>query len=228
MARKKVETITTDFLDTMLFGAWRYYIGRHTIHAHSAAKELMEFFSKNPERFTEARKTFMGIDIRRCINDQIHYQGGVITENSHHDGALDALTLLVKAISEHTNGICDQEINNTLDVRLDLADGKTEVLEFPDKSRTYHFNIMELIEDMGVWQRAAGILAPTHNITYFDPVDKVEKTKPGFAVVDLVRYDTSEPWKYAIHYMTVDGQLKNPWSDSYLAPEYIKKVEPIR
>lgn len=61
------------FIDDCIWMSYRYCIGRHTIASHMHAADIANYIIKNNDVISEDRKKFYAEDIRRTIEEQLHY-----------------------------------------------------------------------------------------------------------------------------------------------------------
>lgn len=227
--KKKENTanITRDTLDTLLFGAWRYYIGRHTITAHSAANEIAEIFIKNPNVFPEEIKKFMGKDIVRMINDQVNWSSNVCVDNSFVDTPKNALILLCNAtinLFKELGKPFDAETLNKYNFTVDVLNGDWSWTLADNKSTSSlpKANLHELITDLDVWCKLSSYLIGNQEITY--TYEGKTTTSPAISFPSLGRYIGDDHETLQVHYNTIENYEKDVWKNQYIAHEYINKI----
>ena len=235
-------TTTQDFLDGMLFGASRYYIGRHTICAHSAAMELAEFLRDNQNVMSKDRREFYAKDIREQINEVIHWSGNVHVEGQQEYHKPDALVILCRAISKYIKDRGLHIVNSytKMDqddefypadyefvINLNTGEVAIEHREHPGTSSIVPADINELVSDLTVWSKLAGWLDPYIRISarYGDTAVNDEL---GFEFPSIGRYEGGEHMHLHINTVTAAYYIKTPFTDTYIAPEYITQVNKIR
>lgn len=235
-------TTTQDFLDGMLFGASRYYIGRHTIHAHSAATELAEFLRDNQNVMSKDRREFYAKDIRERINEVIHWSGNIHVEGQQEYHKPDALVILCRAISKHIKdhdlhivnsytktGRLDEFYPADYNFSIDLNTGNVSIKpkEQPSVSSIGPADIDELVLDLTVWSKLAGWLDPYIRISA-SYGDTIINDEPGFEFPSIGRYEGEEHMHFHINTVTAEHYIKTPFADTYIAPECITQVNKIR
>lgn len=232
--------ITESFLDGLIWSSCRYFIGRHTIHAHSAAKELTEFLRDNPTIISPERRKALAKDIRERINENIHWVGNVVVEGQQSESRPDALILLTQKCAEIL-----QDPNKHYVSYWDWkqSDGKMSEVEFNPASYQWHIdlnkqevtfkkeelnvsaigpmNIESAISDLTVWSKLAGWLDPYLTITAGEEI----KDAPGFYFPLFGRYEGDEYCHIKVEAVTTDAYIKQPWHDMYIASEYITEVK---
>lgn len=227
MKKASTAKITKSTLDTLLFGAWRYYIGRHTIAAHSAANEIAELFIKNPDVFSKERKEFMGKDIVKMINDQVNWSSNVCVDNSFVNTPKNALILLCNAtinLFKELGKPFDVETFNKYYFVVDVLNGDwccTLNDNEPDTSLS-KANLHELITDLDVWCKLSSYLIGNQEITY--TYEGKTTTSPAICFPSLGRYIGDDHETLQVHYNTIENYEKDVWKNQYIASEYINKT----
>ena len=239
MMDKKINIkIGTGTLDSMLFSTARYYIGRHTIHAHSGALEMATFLHENPDVMTKSRRHFFARDIREQINHTMNWAGNITIDGLQEYHKPDALVMLCRAVVSHikrnnlhivngynAKGAADEFNPADYDFHIDLNSDKVSIkrAQQPRTSSVGPADIGELVSDLTVWSKLAGWLDPVLKVSakYGDTVITEE---PGFEFPTIGRYEGEQHMHFEVNTVTVKHYIDNPWHDSYIAPECITAV----
>ena len=224
----KIKT-TESFMDSLIYSSCRYFIGRHTIHAHSAATELAEFLRDNNHILSADRREWLARDIRERINDAIHYTSNVYMSGTQQVHRPDALILIskeiVKYLAEHPEkhwGGEDENSVNFGDWDWDVDLNAQEVTMRPRKGSGKIY--ATIFDDLVVWSKLAGWLDPYELIT----VNSAEIfEEPGFAFPSIGRYVNEEHMHFHLGHITAECYIKTPHADTYIDEQYIGSIEPI-
>lgn len=233
--------IDPDTIDSMLFSTARYYIGRHTIHAHSGAIELAEFLRDNPKVMSTGRREFFAKDIRERINDVIHWSSNIHTEGQQEYHKPDALVLLCRAVITHmkdkglhivnsysAKGKPDEFKPSDYNFHINLNTGTVSIKkqEGPRMSSISPVDLDELISDLTVWSKLAGWLDPTVKVSAkYD--DTVITDEPGFEFPSMGRYEGEQNMHLHMNTVNCDHYINNPYRETYIAPDCITAVNKI-
>lgn len=228
-------------IDSMLFCTARYYIGRHTIHAHTAAGETAELLRDNPAIMSKERREFYARDIRERINEVLHWSGNIHIEGQQEYHKPDALVLLCRTISKY---IKDKDLHivnsysakrhidefNPADYnfRIDLNTGVVSIKkqEGPRVSSIGPADLDELISDLTVWSKLAGWLDPTIKVSARHG-DMVINNEPGFEFPSMGRYEGEQHMHLHMNTVNCSHYINNPYRATYIAPDCITGVNKI-
>lgn len=233
--------VDPDTIDSMLFGASRYYIGRHTICAHSAAMELAVFLRDNQNVMSKDRREFYAKDIREQINEVIHWSGNIHVEGQQEYHKPDALVILCRAISKYIKdrglhivnsytkmGQDDEFYPADYEFVIDLNTDEVAIehRERPGTSSIGPADINEFVSDLAVWSKLAGWLDPYIGISASCGDTSIDN-EPGFEFPSIGRYEGEKHMHLHINTVTAAHYIKNPFVDTYIAPECITQVNKI-
>lgn len=238
---KQITRINTneDFIDSLIWSSCRYFIGRHTIHASCAAKDLAEFLRDNPKIISPGRRQFLAKDIRERINDNLNWCGNVHIDGQQQVGREDALTLLVRKViqvldetgliyaeDDWRTPIVEGQFNPAkYDWTINLTTGEViyKLSDHNSISSIGPFCLGSLLSDLVMWQKVASWLDPTH---IFDAGSGIQNV-PGFYYPAIGRYEGEENLHVELHPVTCEAYIQRPYIDTYLNPDFITQVRTI-
>ena len=216
-----VQPLSDYELDAMWM-SYRYAIGRHSIASVSHAGQLVQAVY---HRLTEKRD-FTAYDMRREINRSlefsINFGLNLYVPQQFYDPfkALYQFSLRPEVIS--TGGILKYLQENRVEVSMNNTGFAFSVGE-PYYKRELHF--MD-IQDLVVWANAANALDNSRHfiatVEYQGKTDKMEVFE--FYAVHRNAWNEQE---LSIEFASVDHYLEKPHLNSWIAREYIKKIEPM-
>lgn len=210
MRKKKIAINNISFFEDLIWMSYRYCIGRKTIAAHSHAGEI----AKNAYHvLSEERKSFMATDIRREINDVLHYNDNVTCYDYRNTLPQDGLSTIVYHMLE-TRG---NKVNiDDFTYRVENNDVTVE-----EKNYEMQGAINSLYRDLNVWIKLANALdSSCHKTVVTEYEGKIEEFECfSYPYIDLGGRYIDKKW------VSVDRYLANPTVDSYIAPEYIKEIK---
>lgn len=228
-------------IDSMLFCTARYYIGRHTIHAHSGATELAEFLRDNPNVMSAERRQFFAKDIRERINEVIHWSGNIHVEGQQEYHKPDALVLLCRAVIKYMKdkglhivnsysavGLPDEFKPGDYNFRIDLNTGTVSITKQidPRVSSIGPADLDELVSDLTVWSKLAGWLDPTIKVSA-KYGDNVITDEPGFEFPSMGRYEGEQNMHLHMNTVNCSHYINNPYHETYIAPDCITGVNKL-
>lgn len=228
-------------IDSMLFCTARYYIGRHTIHAHSGAGEMAEFLRDNPQVMTKERREFFAKDIRERINDVIHWSGNIHTEGQQEYHKPDTLVLLCRAVATYIKDKGLHIVNSynavgapgefnprdyNFHINLNTSTVSIKKQEGPRVSSIGPADLDELVSDLTVWSKLAGWLDPTIKVSA-KYGDVVITNEPGFEFPSMGRYEGEEHMHLHMNTVNCTHYINNPFRETYIAPDCITGVNKL-
>ena len=161
--KEEEPALMSEYEQDLTWMAYRYAIGRQTIHAHSMACEMAKHI---PNRVTVERSRFMAKDIQEEIGRQLRFQSFFFDIDCSLDGTDDYLPLhlLIRFIQE--KGITDlQELGKYKriccwkDKETDKICYEAEVASEEEQKRSF-YGMMSL-SDLECWNRLALLLDDT-------------------------------------------------------------------
>lgn len=198
-------------LQDFMYSSWRYFIGRHTIHAFQHASTIQRIILDNPGVFSDANNKFNAADIRRCISDILHY-----CDNIHITGFndnVDALTLLIGHIVDvHPQDDIEYLKGNEFDINM----GMRAVKATPLAEGCNSIDVTSII-DLGVWCRLANWLDPHHMVEINSPEGKSEMLCTAWPAIDY-QHHTMEILYHDVQSDRIDR------GNVYIDPEIITNV----
>lgn len=232
MAKKKKEpmpNISKEFLDALLYSSWRYFIGRHTIHASCHAPDMAKFFEANPDLFSHEHLKFNAKDIRDCCNTILNFSDCI------HVSGYDkcAYTLLCKKLDEIAKSVV---ISPHDDIKEDIAHFVPNrymwTIDLYNDTVTYRQKTPEELSKTcsGFWENMRDLLPWVKLANYLDPPEMIhmntkdhpelgDEYQPGFEYPIWGRYEGEETPFFKMVKTTIANYIQKPYIDSYLAPE---------
>lgn len=208
------------FLKDLVFCACRYCVGRHTAASASMAADIA---TNAIEWLDDEDKRFLSHDIRRQINDILHYKSNINIYDYRSHIPMDALTRIVECIENAGFGQQGEgfqvdkhyfNINNEY-ITFEPFDMKLN----KESSQSFISAYIDLLP----WIKLANMLDKSshYNVTYtFE--GKTETTE--CIVFPYVSYDYTT---IILRYMPVKTYLSRTYADSWISEEYIDKIEKI-
>lgn len=232
MAKKNTYTgpkVEHDFMDTCVWAATRYFVGRSTIAAGMFAPELAKFLQFNPEFLSQDRKVFLARDIRERINDTIGWKDNVWI--SGHNDKIDAFSLICDEIIKM---LTEQDIKfipayahkgkaspagyfdpTEWEWHVDLNTKEVKIKPFiTDKTYPNVLDPQALLTDLTTWIKLANWLDPQEVLTY--TYDGTTESAQGFHYPSCGRYVDEEDFHFKNLYITCNGYIENPFVDKYI------------
>lgn len=198
-------------LQDLMYSSWRYFIGRHTIHAYSHASTIQKIIMDNPGVFSDSDNKFNAADIRRCISDNIHYHGNIHITGFNDN--VDALTLLIGHIVD-VNPWDDIEYLKCNEFEIDMGKLTVDATPIPEPQQPID---PSCISDLGVWCRLANWLDPHYMVEIESPEGKSKKLCTAWPAVNYSDHAIE------MHYHDIQSdRLEN--GTVYIDPKLITNV----
>lgn len=218
----KKKTLTT-YEENLIWMSYRYCIGRHTIAACGHAGDIL---SNSYHKLSRERALFMAYDIRREINNILRCSrlNFYFYEQDSQD---NENYLPLEAYFDCINKNNLVEFNDLDKIKKitckRFGEYEIEYEENPTKST---YRTMDL-DDLLPWANLANAFDYRQHrlITCTDPQDgKVKQFEcvPVYICTDRHKYQYEKFWT------TIERMIVNPSIQTYISPEYITKVEPIK
>ena len=208
------------FFKDLLFCASRYCIGRHTAASASMAADM----AKNAiEWLDDEDKRFLAHDIRRQINDILHYKSNMNICDYRGHIPMDALTRIVECVEK--SGFGNQGAGFQMDrhyFEVNSADVTFEPFEVK-LNKSFGDAFITAYIDLLPWIKLANALdtASHYNVTYtFE--GKTETTE--CIVFPYVSYDYTT---IKLRYIPVKTYLTRTYVDSWISEEYIDSIDKV-
>jgi hypothetical protein len=145
---KELRINANDYLET-LFSATRYAIGRHS-YVVSDAEDYAKIISRNRDKFSEGRLSFLARDIRVNISNQLQWTcDNIRSTNCYNDRCeFDTLSLMMELIQAKRV----EDFEHT----IFTFDCRTGEVEMTKSEETYNFGaFMAESSDLFYWQMLA-------------------------------------------------------------------------
>ena len=213
----------SDYEMDAMWMSYRYAIGRHSIASVTHAGQLVQAVY---HRLTEKRD-FTAYDMRREINRSLEFSINfgldLFVPERHYDPLKILYQFSLRPEVLDAGGFLNYLQNNRVTVSMQNQQYAFHVDE-PYYKRELHF--MD-IQDLIVWANAANALDNSrHFIATVEYNGRTEKME----VFEYFAFHRNEHNEYdlTIEFAPVGHYLANPQLNSWIAREYIKKLEPMK
>lgn len=218
---KKAPKYLTQFEEDLIWMSYRYAIGRHTIHADTHAKNLIQYL---PGKLSEERAQFMATDIMRSIEDSLRFGNPSIytyySENEDLLGYADPIRIYKEFADEHDIKT-PEELGSYSSVTKEY-DRKWVAKRHSDNKKKYP-NYGEGIRDLLIWYALAQLLyKPNHRMVTVENGD-LKETVECIKVYDM----DHGTMKLTEYWLPIDKFVANPWIKTYCDPDFITKIEEV-
>ena len=202
-----MEKKLSDFEYDMLWMSYRYCIGRHSIASNMHAGNIIQ---NCYNRLTDEQKSQTSEDIITMINDNVRLI------NSWYSNIGDPKNVLMEILDYVVKNHLESSFHNIKDINLHTdrftIDGTID-------NSAYDSNIKELL----VWCDVASALNKKFHKVVITKMDGQEIEHECFE--SWVEDFTNSKFPFKKVYKCLDGYVKNPFNNAFIAPEYIISVK---
>ena len=232
MGRPKKLTFVQKYKSAIVDMIWmsiRYCIGRHTIAAAMHADQLAKLIGETPE-FTEAEKKHFAQDIIRCINEVVGHGANIKIRLYNEHDRYDALSLLMEYAKNYDKpyGVWSDEVFKKSEYELDcLTNNIVDIKDYEESGKWNYIHTLEELEiDLNPWVRLAQYLDPKYEVVYKN-LEGETVTEPAIKYYSFNRNHPREETSINERIVPVHIYEENPYRGTYLAPEFILKVNKL-
>lgn len=153
----------TDFEESLLYMSYRYAIGRHTIHSHCHAGDILENFYERL-KLTPERMAFNSKDMNDSIEENLRWGADVFIENKNYSKNIFPYELYIKAINREKELNPDFDMNSYKKIEI-YVDTNNEYIDHyikyyteEDSDKQPQYRMDSLVNDLAIWNNVAKCL----------------------------------------------------------------------
>lgn len=213
----------SDYEMDAMWMSYRYAIGRSSIacvmHAGSMVKNVYGRIPAN-------RVDFTVYDMRREINQHLAWGYNFGLDYSIQQEEFDPINALMefsKRQDVHEVGLLKFLQNHSVKVS---KGSNSEYVFYIEKTKDNHFELYaHQLDDLIVWANAANALDFQKHHTITTEHEGQIKEYEAFELIIQHYHHDSQQFDLKLHYCPIDAYLETADKQSYLAEEFIKKID---
>lgn len=204
----------TDYEESLIWMSYRYAIGRHTIHAHCHACDIL---SHEYERLklTPNRMEFMSKDINRSIEDSLRFSRLNVYVNNVYNMNLHIIDYLIKSIIDE-QGYVKYDLRYIHKINLDCYGSDCDFsYEISEKIvNEYPWNDLD---DLMIWYNVAKIFdLKSHKKCFLTDCSEVEFVELYERITEYSEDHKNDKVKFELYRVPIEKYVKNPAIWTYI------------
>lgn len=223
VTKNKVKNPLSDYEMDAMWMSYRYAIGRSSIacvmHAGNMVKNVYG-------RIPENRLDFTAYDMRREINQRLAWGYNFGLDYSILQEEFDPIKALMefsKRQDVHEVGLLKFLQNHSVKVSKGT---NGEYMFYIEETKDNNFELYaHQLDDLVVWANAANALDSKKHHTITTEYEGQIKEYEAFELIIQHYNNDTQQFDLALHYCPIDSYLETAGKQSYLAEEFIKKID---
>lgn len=214
---KTITLTDSSYYEDLIWMSYRYCIGRHTIAAAMHAPDIAKY---SYEHLSPERRKFNANDIRRCINDSMHFSLQYDISDYRHFIPEDAVSSIIKYIEVNDVSKVDNFSVDNYQVTDDNGSVSFDTLDDKNKCVT---SFATYYCDLLPWIKLANLFDTTchRNIVFEHDDVQMEKECMPYPYMSIADN------KYEILWVPIESYLDNPYIDIYIPKELIIEIKDV-
>lgn len=205
------------YYEDLIWMSYRYCIGRKTIAAHSHAGNIARYSFNH---LSEDRKKFMAHDIRREINDVLHFRDNVSVLDYRQHLPEDAFSIIISDTIDRKGEILPEGYDFD-EYNYKIDNGIINVERNEKVSKPYSSKLVHEASDLLPWIKLANALDKTCHRKITVSIDNKVIEYECFPF-PYVQYNGE---KIGMKWCPIERYLANPIVDCYIDGDIIVKNE---
>ena len=223
VTKNEVKNPLSDYEMDAMWMSYRYAIGRSSIacvmHAGNMVKNVYG-------RIPENRVDFTVYDMRREINQRLSWEYNFGLDYSIWQEEFDSIKALMefsKRQDVHEIGLLKFLQNHSVKVSKGI---NGEYMFYIEETKDNHFELYaHQLDDLVVWANAANALDSKKHHTITTEYEGQIKKYEAFELMILHYNHDTQQFNLELHYCPIESYLETAGKQSYLAEEFIKKID---